>query len=131
MKERGTMPQRPRLIQMSLGGKIFLCVLAIVYVGYLVVFANFLFSSASTPSSTEHLIDANLNAVLKHWTTANMRNAADNYEQDGDASNLTQRNIDISKGKAAQQQGRLPRNGESSYPLSTIGKVFFTTASGR
>ena len=127
MKERGIMPQKPRLIQMSRGSKIFLCVLATVYLGYLVAFVNFLHSSVSTPSITEHLENVNPG----FWTTDKMRNAIDADQQESNASDLSQGSIDTSKGRAAQQQGQRPRSGESSYPLSTVGKVFFTNAIGQ
>src|SRR5205085_4105350 len=47
------------------------------------------------------------------------------------ATDLTQENIDTSAGKAAKQQGQAPRNGNADYPLSTVGKVFFTNATGQ
>jgi V8-like Glu-specific endopeptidase len=127
MKVGGIMPQKPRLIQMSLGGKIFLCVLAILYLGYLVAFVNFLHSSASTPSITEYPENANPG----FWTTDKMLNAVNIDQQESNASGLSQGNIDINRGRAAQQQGQLPRSGETSYPLSTVGKVFFTSAAGQ
>jgi hypothetical protein len=125
------MPQRPRLVQLPLSGKIFLVVLATVYAGYLVVFANVLFPSTSTPSITEHLVNTNLNFVFQHWTSASMSHATDADQQSGNVSDLTQSNVDVSKSKAAQQQGQLPRNGELGYPLSTVGKVFFSNAAGQ
>jgi len=52
-------------------------------------------------------------------------------QQIGTTSDLTQANIDTSLGKAAQQDGQPPRNGNSDYPLSTVGRVFLTNAAGQ
>jgi hypothetical protein len=130
MKERGTMPSKPRLIQLPLGGKIFLCVLAIVYLGYLVALVNFLHPSVSS-SIAEHLINTNPNVIISHWTATSMHNATNEDQQNGNASDLTQVKTETNTARAAQQQGQPPRNGETSYPLSTVGKVFFTDASGQ
>jgi V8-like Glu-specific endopeptidase len=52
--------------------------------------------------------------------------------QNGNVSDLTQGNVDVSKSKAAQQQGQLPQNRDpSSPPLSSVGKVFFSNAAGQ
>ncbi|MFL5626755.1 MAG: trypsin-like serine peptidase, partial [Ktedonobacteraceae bacterium] len=67
----------------------------------------------------------------KHWTTASMRDAVDADQQNGNASDFTQGSIGTSADQAAQQEGQPPRNGEPSYPLSTVGKVFFTNAAGQ
>jgi len=128
MKERGMMPRQPRFIQMSLGGKIFLCVLAIVYLGYLVAFANFLHPSASGPSIAEHLMNTNFDITFKHWTPASMLNAIDPNQQDNNVSDFTQASTYTTSNTVAQQQGL---SGESSDPLSIVGKVFFTNSAGQ
>ena len=127
------MPHLQRLILHPLAGKIFLCVLAIMYLGYLVAFGRFLYTSVSTSSESivEHPVDTNPGVVIKHWTVASMRGATDADQQNSNASDLTQGSLDTSKGNAAQQQGQPPRNGEASYPLSTVGKIFFTNAAGQ
>ena len=44
----------------------------------------------------------------------------------------TQVSVDTSQAKAVQQQGQAPSKGDASYyPLSTVGKVFFTNGSGQ
>jgi len=133
MKERGMMPQLHRLILHPLTGKIFLCVLASVYLVYLVGFARFLSTSLSAPPVTisEHPVETSPNAVVRHWTGASMRDATDADLLISQASDLTQGSNDTSLGKAAQQQGQPPRDGNLSYPLSTVGKVFFTNAAGQ
>jgi hypothetical protein len=133
MKERGTMSRKPRLIQLPLAGKILLCLLAIVYQVYLVALVHFLYTWVSTPSETvvEHPVNVNSDVVIKHWTVASMRDAIDADQQNGNTSDLTQGSINTSNGKAAQQQGQPPRNGNPSYPLSTVGKIFFTNAAGQ
>jgi len=135
MKERGKMPRHNRPIQLPLAGWIILCLLAIVYVVYVsywVALARFVYTSVLAPSETivVYLVDTNPNIAIKHWTAANMRDATDADQQDSNASDLTQK-INASLGKAAQQEGQPPRNGNPSYPLSTVGKVFFTNAAGQ
>jgi V8-like Glu-specific endopeptidase len=133
MKERGVMPRQNRLIQLPLVGQILLYLLAGVYVVYLVALGNFVYTWVSTRSETiiDHPVDTNTDVIVKHWTVANMLNATDADQQASNASDLTQVSIDTSAGKAAQQQGQPPRNGNPSYPLSTVGKIFFTNASGQ
>lgn len=133
MKERGMMPQLQRLILHPLTGKIFLCLLASAYLVYLIAFGRFLSTSLSVPSETiiEHPVDTNPDLVVKHWTAASMHNATDADLLIGQASALTQDSINQSLSKAAQQQGQPPRNGNLPYPLSTVGKVFFTAGAGQ
>jgi len=127
------MPQLHRFILHPLTGKIFLCVLASVYLVYLVGFARFLSTSLSAPPVTisEHPVETNPNVVVRYWTGASMRDATDADLLISQASDLTQGSSDTSLGKAAQQQGQPPRDGNLSYPLSTVGKVFFTNAAGQ
>jgi len=96
MKERGMMPQLHRLILHPLTGKIFLCVLASVYLVYLVGFARFLSTSLSAPPVTisEHPVETSPNAVVKHWTGASMRDATDADLLISQASDLTQGSSD-------------------------------------
>jgi hypothetical protein len=122
-----------RLILHPLAGKIFLGLLAIVYLGYLVVFGRFLSTSLSAPSASvvEHAVETNPNLVVQHWTVARMRDAIDADQQNSTPFAFTHGSIDQSLGQAAQQQGQPPRNGDPSYPLSTVGKVFLTNAAGQ
>jgi hypothetical protein len=133
MKESGMMSELHRLILHPLVGKIFLCLLAGVYLVYLVVFGHFLSTSLSTPAGTviEHPVNTNPDVAIKHWTMASMQAATDADQQIGYTSDFTQGNLDISQGKAAQQEGQIPSNGDSSYPLSTVGKIFLTNAAGQ
>jgi len=127
------MPQLHRFILHPLTGRIFLGLLAGVYLLYLVSFARFLSTSLTAPTVTivEHQVGTSPTIVLKHWTAANMRDATDEDQQIGQTSNLAQENSNTSEGKAAQQEGQPPRDGNLSYPLSTVGKVFFTSAAGQ
>lgn len=122
-----------RLILHPRANKVFLGLLAIAYVGYLVVFGRSLGLSLPGSSGTiiVHQVDTNAQLAIMHWTATNMRDATNADEQIGSTSNLTQENTDSSTEVATRQEGQLPRNGESSYPLSTVGKVFFTNASGQ
>jgi len=49
----------------------------------------------------------------------------------GNSVDYTQASSDTSAGKAALQDGQAPGNGNVDYPLSTVGKVFFSNASGQ
>jgi hypothetical protein len=123
-------PKQP-FFQSSLAVKVFLCILIGVYVVYLG--ARFVYPSLSTSSTSvvDHPLDANSVVASSYWTTSSMNNALVADEQVGSNSDLTPQNSDVSAGKAAQQQGQPPTNGESSYPLSTVGKVFMTNDSGQ
>src|SRR2546426_11467817 len=107
------MPQLHRLILHPLTGKIFLCLLAGVYLLYLVAFVRFLSTSLSAPSESisEHAVETNADVVVKHWTVSSMRNATDADLLISHASDLTQRGIDASLGKATRQQGQPPQHG--------------------
>jgi V8-like Glu-specific endopeptidase len=127
------MPRRPRLIQLPLAGIIFLCVLAVVYQGYLIVLASHVYSGLF-PGETivEHQVNENPNTVVKYWTVATMESAINADEQSGtSATSLQSAQSSISAGKAVQQNGIPPRSGESRYPLSTVGRVFFSNDSGQ
>lgn len=109
---------------------IFLGVLAVVYLIYLGARLQSFYPSlsASAPTISEHVVDTNPNVIVKHWTLAHMRDAIDIDQQMKAAPSLTGNAIDISRSKAAKQKGQNPRTAEPSYPLSTVGKVFFNKA---
>ncbi len=124
----------PRPTRTSLAVKIFLCVLASVYIAYLFGLSHFLYPALWSPSTTiiDHSADTSSNAFGTYWTVASMQAATDADQQIGNAGTLTQESNDQSAGKAAQQQGQPPQNGDAAYPLSsTVGKVFMTNASGQ
>ncbi len=125
------MPRQLKLNQLPLVGRILLYSLAGVYLVYMVALGNFLYTSVSALSQPiiEHPVSMNLDLVVQHWTVATMLNATDADQQISNASALTQVNIDTNKGD--QQQGQPPSNGEPSYPLSTVGKVFFSNSAGQ
>lgn len=112
--------------------RIFLVVLACAYVGYLLVFGNSLYTSVFGPSDsiTVHPVSTNPALAFQYWTAANMQAAIDADQKDSDTSNLL-KSSDTSEGKSALQQGQPPLNGDLPYPLSTVGKIFFTTSSGQ
>lgn len=116
-----------------LTGKVFLCLLASAYLLYLVAWARFLSPSLLAPSKTisEHLVGTNPSDIIKHWTVASMRSATDADQLPDSAPNLTQGSTDQSQGKSVQQPGQPPRDKSLEYPLSTVGKVFFTNAFGQ
>jgi V8-like Glu-specific endopeptidase len=130
------MPQQPRLIQLPLAGKIFLCVLAVVYQVYLITLVGFLYASYTgmfMPSETivEHPMNTSPE-VVRDWTVARMRDAADADQLLGNVPNLASVSANKSPGQAVQQQGQIPRNGNAAaYPLSTVGKVFFSNTAGQ
>ena len=127
------MPRQQGFIQLPPIGKVLLFLLAIVYVAYLGAFGRFLYSVVTAPAQSvvEYPVNANAAAVMNYWTATNMSNAVSADQQDSSTANLTQANLDSSAGKGVQQQGQLPRDSSLSYPISTVGKVFFTNASGQ
>ncbi len=83
---------------------------------------------------SEHATDANSTVIVSYWTPAAMSSAIDADQLiDNTATSVdtTQASSDTSAGKPARQDGQAPAKGDSSYPLSTVGKVFFTNASGQ
>ena len=112
---------------------IFLGVLAIAYIIYLGVRLQSFYPSIASFAQpiSEHVVDTSPNAVVTHWTVAHMRDAVDIDQQMKGAPSLTGSAIDTSRAKAAKQKGQTPRTAEPSYPLSTVGKVFFNNGAGQ
>ena len=106
--------------------------LALVYVAYLGAFGRFLYSAATTSAQpvVVDVVNANANSTINYWTATSMSNATSADQQDS-STDATQVNLDANAGKGVQQQGQLPRDGSLSYPLSTVGKLFLTNASGQ
>ena len=138
------MSRRYRRFQPPPVGKVLLSLLVIVYLVAIVRFlyttvpaslaiVKSLYTAVTAPWETisEHPVATNPGVVIKHWTAAHMRSATDADEQDSNVSTLTQVSSVESPGKAAQQQGQPPLNGDPTYPLSTVGKVFFSNAAGQ
>ncbi|HZR44445.1 MAG TPA: hypothetical protein VFB12_30305 [Ktedonobacteraceae bacterium] len=129
------MSRQPGRFQLPPVDKIFLCVLAIAYVAYLATVGRSLYASwmpGSSPTIIEHQVNASPTVAIQYWTAANMSSAIDEDTLIGTAAvNPTQESSDTTAGKPAQQQGQPPTNGEASYPLSTVGKVFFTMSTGQ
>lgn len=115
--------------------KVFLCVLAAVYVVYLVGFAQTFFPQSSTPAPTagiaEDVVNTNPVSVEQYWTTTRMSSATDEDVQISNDGDFSQVNADASAGKAARQDGQPPQNGSLDFPISTVGKIFFSDGSGR
>jgi len=127
------MSQQPRRIQFTPFSKIFLSLLAGAYLGYLIVFGGFMHASVVAPAATiiEHPVDTNSTSVIQYWSTANMQNAVDEDQLNSDAPVLTPTNSDSNPAKAGLQQGQRPLNSNVDYPLSTVGKVFFSNDAGQ
>jgi V8-like Glu-specific endopeptidase len=130
------MPRQRKFISWPPPGKTLLGLLGVVYVVYLVVFGNFVFAWMTGRSDTisEHTVDANSASVVSYWTQDTMSSAIDAdqlIDNTGNSAVVTQASSDTSAGKAARQDGQSPGNGNAAYPLSTVGKVFFTNASGQ
>jgi hypothetical protein len=127
------MTQLDRFILHPITGKIFLSLLAGTYIVYLVAFGHGLSLTLFGPRETiiEQSVNTPPDLAIKYWTTASMQSASDADQQISTTSDLTQTSIDISQGKAAQQEGQPPRNGNDTFPLSTVGKVFLTNAAGQ
>lgn len=109
--------------------RIFLGVLACIYVGYLIGFGSFLYTSVLAPSIVAHAVDTNASATISYWTVASMRSAVDADQQDSSSADFTQQNLGSSKGTL--QQGQPPSDTNVDYPLSTVGRVFFTNEYGQ
>ena len=127
------MPRLYKLVQHSLGRKILLCLLIGASLVYVVAAHQFLYTTLfpSAPTIVEHPIDTNSGMVIQYWNAASMSSAtnADLTGNTTDTSDYTQQNTVA--GKAAQQQGQPPLDGSVAYPLSTVGKIFFSDSSGR
>src|SRR5215471_6623340 len=104
------MTQLDRFILHPRTGKIFLSLLAGAYLVYLVAFGHGLVTTLLGPHETiiEQPVNTDPDLAVKYWTTANMESASDVDHQIGTTSELTQASIDISLGKAAQQDGQPP-----------------------
>ena len=124
---------RQRLIQLPLVGRVLLCLLAGVYLVYMVALGRFLYTAVFVPSDTIVVdpVATSSTVAIHYWTTASLSSAIGVASQDSTASDLTQASTDINPSKATRQEGQPPTNGNSSYPLSTVGKLFFTNASGQ
>jgi len=122
-----------RFILHPLTGKVFLCLLVGTYLMYLMAYARFLPISLFAPSTTisTHLVTTSPGDTVNHWTAASMNSATDTVPPINPTSNLTQENTNQSVGKAVQQPGKPARDKNLPYPLSTVGKVFFTNAAGQ
>ena len=88
------MPRLYKTIHNPLVEKAFLCVLAAVYVVYLVGFVPTLFpwssSQAPTAGITEDVINENPASVTQYWSTANMSNATDDDVQFSNVPDFSQ-----------------------------------------
>lgn len=127
------MERLQRFILHPLTSKVFLYVLAGTYVMYLAIAGHSLSASLFTPTITisDYTVQTPASVVFQHWTTANMQAAINADVQPDPSLTLTQENPDPNAGKGAKQQGQLPNDKSLNYPLSTVGKVFFTTSTGR
>ena len=106
------MRQLDRFILHPITGKVFLSLLAGIYLIYLIAFGQGMLTTIFGPHETieEQPINSNPDFVIQYWTTANMQSASDADRQIGTTSDLTQASSDLSLGKPAQQDGQPPRN---------------------
>lgn len=125
-------PRFQRFILDSRTGKIFLSLLVVAYVGYLATSGHFLNLPTLGLSGTviDHPLSANLDAAMQYWTPANMVSAINADQQDSNAADFTQQGSD-NAAQAARQQGQPPADSSLPFPLSTVGKLFFSNASGQ
>jgi hypothetical protein len=120
-----------QIVLSSVFSKVFLALLAGMYVAYLVGFGQVVSLAwpFSSPSISVHVMNESASDVLNYWTKARMSTAMnDDVLQ---ANTGAQASSDSSQGQAAKQQGQAPRNGNAEYPLSTVGKLFLTSATGQ
>ncbi len=116
-----------------LTGKVFVSLLASAYVFYLVIYTGILPTSLFPFSNeiSKHPIQTTSSDVFSYWTPTNMHNATDADVLPSSTLNLAPSSADVSIVKTAKQQGTLPQDKSVKYPLSTVGKVFFTTGMGQ
>lgn len=116
-----------------LTGKVFVSLLASMYVFYLVIYTGILPASLFPSSSgvSEHPIQTTGSDIFRYWTPTNMQNASVADALPSTTSNVASSTTGGNVVKAAKQQGQLPQDKSIQYPLSTVGKVFFTTGSGQ
>lgn len=125
------MSQLSRLVQHRLGRVLLLAALIGASLVYVVMAHQFLSNTLFGPSIVEHQVEASPTTVLQHWNAANM-NAATIAEEPGSMTDATDYTRENSTGvQAAQEQGQPPLDGNSAYPLTTVGKIFFSDSSGR
>jgi hypothetical protein len=129
------MSRQGKFLQLPLYGRVLLSILAIVYLAYLAAMGNFLFTSVTASSDliVEQAVNPDPGVALNYWTTTTMLHAVNADQLSSSASNLTQYSSDTSTsaGRAVKQPGQSPSNSNIAYPLSTVGKIFFTNASGQ
>lgn len=127
------MPRQP--IPSLKAGRIFLALLACAYLIYLGVLGNLFLPSIFAPAAAvaDHPVDTQSTTAISYWTVANMISATDDDQEAAASSSLALKNTitDISTGKPASQKGQASRNESASYPLSTVGKVFFSNSLGQ
>ena len=126
------MPRQPKLIQLPLTGKILLCLLAIVYQGYLIALVSFLILRCQLLRKPiiEHPVDTKPD-IVKDWTVARMRDAIDADQLIGNVPSLARGSSDKSPSKANQQQGLAPAQWRPFVSPLNIGKLFFTNYAGQ
>jgi V8-like Glu-specific endopeptidase len=127
------MPRLSRLIQNPLGRVLVFALLVVVSLGYVLAANHFLYTSVFAPSASisEDQVNANPSAVVQYWTAANMSSATSDDLSLNDTADLSQGSSAIVAGQAARQEGQPPRDANLAYPISTVGKIFFSDSSGR
>lgn len=128
------MPRLYKLAQHSLGRAILLCVIVGASLVYVAVAHQYLYTTffASSPTVAEHAMNTSSSAEIQYWNPVNMSTAnnADEISNAADTSSYTQQQ-DTTAGKAAQQPGHPSLDGSVVDYRSTVGKIFFSDASGR
>ncbi|HLI71237.1 MAG TPA: hypothetical protein VKV19_15895 [Ktedonobacteraceae bacterium] len=125
------MPRRLyRMMQHPVGGKVLLALLIIVSLAYMIAVRRFLYPVVFAPSVTisEHQVSTSASATLQYWTVANMESAI-NDDLLSSSGSLSQQSDSINA--SSRQDGQRPGDGNSLYPLTTVGKIFFSDASGQ
>lgn len=125
------MPQFYKFLQHPLGRIIFLALLIGGSLIYTIGVRHLLFAPASSQpdSIVEQATLTNPATELNYWTSSAMRNAVNDDLLSDTSSSFAQDNT--AQPAAAQQDGQPPANGNGEYPLSTVGKIFFSDTSGR
>ncbi len=124
--------RQSKRFQMLRGDRLFLCLLAVAYIVYLATGGGGLLGLITNRAGavSEHPVTVAAEVVQKYWTRESMQGARDVDGLVRTGSDFALQNNETVAANGAKQKGNPPLSGESSYPLSTVGKVFFTDSSG-
>src|SRR5579863_3807956 len=104
------MPRQHRLIQLPLVGRVLLCLLAGVYLVYMVALGRFLYTAVFVPADTIVVdpVATSSTVSIQYWTATSLSSATGVDSLNSAASDLTQANADTNPSSATRQEGQPP-----------------------